>query len=80
MSRKFREWQPDATFLFPPSPRDWLPEYHLVYCLLDVTARIDISPIVDDYASDNGGQPPSCIASTGHCSADDARAAAVCLQ
>ncbi|MFT4556409.1 MAG: hypothetical protein ACKVII_08420 [Planctomycetales bacterium] len=45
MSRKFREWQPDAGWLFPPSPRDWLPEDHLVYCLLDVTARIDISPI-----------------------------------
>ena len=58
MNRKFREWQPDASWLFPPSPRYWLPEGHLADCLLDVTARIDISPIVDDYASDNGGQPP----------------------
>lgn len=58
MSRKFREWQPDAGWLFPPSPRDWLPEDHLVYFLLDVTAQIDISPMVDDYGGDNGGQPP----------------------
>ena len=58
MSRKFREWQPDAGWLFPPSPRDWLPEDHLVYFLLDVTAQIDISPIVDDYGGENGGQPP----------------------
>ncbi len=58
MSRKFREWQPNASWLFPPSPRDWLPEDHLVYFLLDVTAQVDISPIVDDYASDYGGQPP----------------------
>ena len=58
MTRKFREWQPDAGWLFPPSPREWLPEDHLVYFLLDVTAQIDISPIVDDYASDYGGQPP----------------------
>ena len=58
MSRKFREWQPDAGWLFPPSPRDWLPEDHLVYFLLDVTAQVDISPIVDDYDSGNGGQPP----------------------
>jgi len=43
MSRKFREWQPDASWLFPPSPRDGLPEGHLVYCLLDVTPQIDIS-------------------------------------
>ena len=58
MSRKFREWQPDAGWLFPPSPRDWLPEDHLVYFLLDVTAQIDLSPIVEDYGGDNGGQPP----------------------
>ena len=48
MSRKFREWQPDAGWLFPPSPRDWLPEDHLVYFLLDVTGQVDLSPIVDD--------------------------------
>lgn len=58
MSRKFREWQPDAGWLFPPSPRDWLPEDHLVYFLLDVTAQIDLAPIVEDYGGDNGGQPP----------------------
>lgn len=58
MSRKFREWQPDAGWLFPPSPRDWLPEEHLVYFLLDVTAQIDITSIVDDYGGENGGQPP----------------------
>jgi transposase len=44
--------------LFPPSPRDWLPEDNLVYFLLDVTAQIEMSPIVDDNAIDNGGQPP----------------------
>ena len=49
MSRKFREWQPDASWLFPPSPRDWLPDGHLVYFLLDVTSTIDISAMVDDY-------------------------------
>ena len=58
MTRKFRDWQPDASWLFPPSPRDWLPEVHPVYFLLDVTSTIDISPIIDDYASANGGQPP----------------------
>jgi transposase len=58
MTRKFRDWQPDASWLFPPSPRDWLPEDHPVYFLLDVTTTIDISPIIDDYASAKGGQPP----------------------
>lgn len=58
MTRKFRRWTPDQNHLFPPSPRDWLPENHLVYFLLDVTEQIDISPIVDDYDSEQGGQPP----------------------
>jgi len=54
MSRKFREWQPDASWLFPPSPRDWPPEEHLVYFLLDVTAQIDVSLIVDEYNTGKG--------------------------
>lgn len=58
MSRKFRNWTPDQDHLFPPSPRDWLPEGHLVYFLLDVCEQIDITPIVQDYDSDQGGKPP----------------------
>ena len=58
MTRKFREWTPDQNYLFPPSPHDWLPQNHLVYFLLKVSEQIDISPIVDDYDSQKGGQPP----------------------
>lgn len=58
MTRKFRRWTPDQNHLFPPSPRDWLPENHLVYFLLDVSEQVDISPIVADYDSEKGGQPP----------------------
>jgi hypothetical protein len=57
MTRKFREWTPDQNHLFPPSARDWLPENHLVYFLLDVCEQIDVSPIIDDYDSEKGGQP-----------------------
>ena len=39
MSRTFRKWEPDQAYLFPPSPRQWLPEDHLVYFLLDVSDR-----------------------------------------
>jgi transposase len=31
---------------------------HLIYFLLDVSEQIDISAIVDDYDSEQGGQPP----------------------
>jgi transposase len=58
MARKFREWTPDQNYLFPPSTRDWLPQNHLVYFLLEVSQQIDISPILDDYDSEKGGQPP----------------------
>jgi transposase len=58
MTRKFREWTPDQNYLFPPSPQDWLPRNHLIYFLLEVSEQIDLSPIVDDYDSEQGGQPP----------------------
>lgn len=58
MARKFREWTPDQDYLFPPSTRDWLPQNHLVYFLLEVSQQIDIRPILDDYDSEKGGQPP----------------------
>ncbi len=58
MARKFRNWTPDQNYLFPPSAKDWLPENHLVYFLLDVSEQIDLGPILDDYDSERGGQPP----------------------
>ena len=63
MSRRFRDWRPDQSWLFPPSPQDWLPENHLVYFLMEVSRKIDTSLIVGDDDSDRGGQPPSCAAS-----------------
>lgn len=46
MSKKsYRPWSPGQSFLLPPSPRDWLPEGHLVYFLLDVLAELDLSAI-----------------------------------
>ena len=58
MSRKFRDWSPSQSLLFPPTPRDWLAENHLVYFLLDVSVEVDLSPLLRAYDSDQGGQPP----------------------
>jgi len=44
-TKKYRPWAPDQSFLLPPSPRDWLPEGHLVYFLLDVLPELDLSEI-----------------------------------
>lgn len=58
MSKKFRNWSPDQTWLLPPSPRDWLAGNHLVYFLLDVVGEMDLSPLFERYKNSITGQPP----------------------
>src|ERR1700690_3007993 len=58
MSKQFRPWNPDQSFLFPPAPRDWLPEGHLVYFLLDVVPQMDLQPILQPYEAEERGQRP----------------------
>lgn len=58
MSKHFRPWNPEQSFLFPPAPRDWLPENHLAYFLLDVVPQMDLRPILQPYQAEDRGQPP----------------------
>jgi len=58
MGKTYRTWDPDQTFLFPPSPRDWLPEGDLVYFLIDTVAALDLGPIFAHYERELRGQPP----------------------
>lgn len=59
MSRTYRHWSPEQAWMFPPSPRDWLVEGHLVYFLMDVTGQVDLSAIFAHYEKGKaGGQPP----------------------
>jgi transposase len=58
MSKTYRDWSTDQTYLFPPSPRDWLPEGDLVYFLLDTVAALDLTPIFAHYERELRGQPP----------------------
>jgi len=44
-SKKYRPWNPDQAYLFPPSMRDWLEEDHPVYRLLDVVGSLNIRSI-----------------------------------
>src|SRR4030088_499759 len=48
----------DQTYMFPPSPRDWLPENDLVYFLIDTVATLDLTPIFAHYERELRGQPP----------------------
>jgi transposase len=58
MEKTYRRWEPDQSWLLPPSPRDWVPEGHLVYFLLDVMDQMDLSAIRGHYEGELRGQPP----------------------
>jgi len=42
----------------PPSPKDWLPEGHLVYFLMDAVRELDIGAITAHYERELRGYPP----------------------
>ena len=49
MSAPFRAYEPDQTFLFPQSPREWLPADHLAFFVMDVVASLDLREILRHY-------------------------------
>ena len=54
MSKTYRPWNPDQSWLLPPSPRDWLPENDLVFFVLDAVADLDLSAITKKYEQGDG--------------------------
>ena len=58
MNKTYREWSPDQAYMFPPSPRDWLPEDDLVYFLVETVATLDLTAIFAHYQRELRGQPP----------------------
>ena len=57
-TKTYRDWSNDQSYLFPPSPHDWLPEGDLVYFLTDTVATLDLSPVFAHYERELRGQPP----------------------
>ena len=57
MAHEFRTYAPDQVYLLPPSPRDWLPEDHLAYQVLDVVSQLDTSLFLTGYSTDGRGAP-----------------------
>ena len=45
MRKQYQAWTQDQLYLMPPSMREWLPEDHLVWFVLDVVSELDISEI-----------------------------------
>jgi transposase len=49
MSNIFHPYEPDQSLLFPASPREWLPEDHLVWFISDTIDELDIEALVSKY-------------------------------
>jgi transposase len=57
MGAKFIGCDRDQVFLMPPSLRDWVPEGHLVWTVLDAVGELELSAIYADYRADGRGRP-----------------------
>ena len=57
MAYNFLRGDRDQPFLLPPDPRDWLPEGHLAWFILDVVDQLDLQPFLRCYRADGHGHP-----------------------
>jgi transposase len=58
MPTSFLPYEPDQTFLLPPSPSEWLPENHLVYFVSDIIGRLDLQKFYARYEGDGRRNQP----------------------
>ena len=58
MPTTFRPCAPDQSLLFPPSPRDWLPEGHLAFFIADTVAALDLQVFYAPYEGDGRRNQP----------------------
>ena len=57
MAQNFIGVDRDQVFLMPPSLRDWLPEDHLVWTVLESVEEMDLSALYSSYRADGHGRP-----------------------
>jgi transposase len=57
MAQNFIAVDRDQVFLMPPSLREWLPEGHLAWYVLDAVAEMDLSAFYARYRQDGWGRP-----------------------
>lgn len=56
MAHSYKAPQRDQLFLLPPSIRDWVPEEHLVWFVLDVVSVVDLSRFDERHPNDTVGR------------------------
>jgi transposase len=57
MAYNFLRGDRDQPFLLPPDLRDWLPNDHLAWCILDVVDQLDLQPFYRAHRADGHGHP-----------------------
>lgn len=57
MAQNFIVCDREQVWLMPPSLREWLPEDHLAWCVLDAVAEMDLSRFYRRYRDDGWGRP-----------------------
>lgn len=55
MPSNYRAYQPEQSYLLPPSPSEWLPEKHLAFFISDVVDEMDVSAFDEREESDARG-------------------------
>lgn len=58
MPTTFRPYSPEQSLLLPPSPRDWLPENHLVHFVSDIVDQFDLTAFYKRYQGDGRRKQP----------------------
>ena len=62
MEPRFKQCDRETLFLMPPSLDDWVPENHLCRFVVDIVARLDLSPIENAYGGRGSeAYPPSMM-------------------
>ena len=56
MGQIFEPYDPDQAQLFPVSPRDWLPDGHLVHFISDTVDELDLSAFLAKYSDREDGR------------------------
>jgi transposase len=55
--QRFVSGSREQAFLLPPDMREWLPDDHLVWVVLEAVERLDLSELVGSYRDDGNGRP-----------------------
>src|SRR5262249_20417774 len=55
--QRFVSGSREQAFLLPPDMREWVPDDHLAWVVVDAVARLDLSGLMGSYRDDGNGRP-----------------------